>query len=408
MVELREHQKLALDQLRTGAILQGGVGSGKSITALAYYYKYELGGSINPISKPKHTKTLCIITTAKKRDGLEWDAELARFSLSTNEEVSIGGNKVIIDSWNNIGKYADLENAFFIFDEQRLVGYGAWSHSFIKITKKNKWVLLTATPGDTWIDYLSVFIANGFYKNKTEFIIRHVTYTRFAKYPKIDHYRNTEELIAHRDSIVVPMSYEHPIHIHKEDLLSSYDEKQMEVITKKRWNIFENKPIKNAGELAFTQRKLVNSDSSRLELVKDIYKKHQKLIVFYNFNYELYALREFLEANRISYREWNGHHHNQLPETNKWIYLVQYTAGAEGWNCIATNAMLFYSQNYSYKILVQAQGRINRLNTPFEDLYYYYIKSNSFIDQMISKALNNKKNFNEREYELLEIFGSIA
>jgi hypothetical protein len=401
MVELREHQRRVLDQLRTGAILQGGVGSGKSITALAYYYLYELGGTINPLSEPKNNVTLCIITTASKRDRLEWDSECARFALSTNQEVSIGGVKVIVDSWNNISKYVDLENAFFIFDEQRLVGYGAWSKAFLKITKKNHWILLTATPGDTWVDYISVFIANGFYKNKTEFIIKHVVYSRFAKYPKIDHYINTEQLIAHRDSIVVPMSYEHPVHIHKENLLSEYDKDLMEVVTKKRWNVYKNEPIKNAAELCYVQRKIVNSHPSRTELLYAAYKKHQKLIVFYNFNYELYLLRDFLESKRIRFAEWNGHHHNQIPPSNSWVYLVQYVAGAEGWNCTATNAMLFYSQNYSYKIKVQAEGRINRLNTPFEDLYYYYIKSEAFIDRSIAKALDNKRNFNEREYEAL-------
>jgi len=400
MVELREHQALVLDQLRTGVILQGGVGSGKSITALAYYYIYELGGTIKPQSLPKNTKSLYIITTAQKRDKLEWDAECARFSLSTNTDVSIGNVKVVIDSWNNIGKYTDVEDAFFIFDEQRLVGSGAWVKAFLKITKQNRWILLTATPGDVWIDYAPVFIANGFYKNRTEFIVKHVVYSRYSKYPKIHHYVNTGELIKHRDAVVVQMTYQHEIHIHKEVLTASYDEKLMERVIKKRWNIFTSKPIRNPGELCSVQRALVNSDPSRLDLLKDVHAKHPKLIVFYNFNYELYSLRAFLEKEQIRYAEWNGHKHNPVPEDDNWVYLVQYTAGAEGWNCVTSNAILFYSQNYSYKTKIQAEGRINRLNTPYTDLYYYYILSKAAIDLSIGKALTNKRNFNEKEYEL--------
>jgi hypothetical protein len=399
MVELREHQKRVLDQLRTGVILQGGVGSGKSLTALAYYYIYMIGGSINPPRAPIGNMTLCIITTAQKRDKLEWDGECAKFSLSRNQDVSINGIKVIIDSWNNIGKYTDLENVFFIFDEQRLVGSGAWVKSFLKITKKNKWILLTATPGDTWIDYAPVFIANGFYKNRTQFIIQHVVYSRFTKYPKINHYINTDELIKHRDSIVVQMSYHHKLRIHKKDLIADYDKTVMEKVTKLRWNPFTDKPIRNAGELCYTQRRVVNSDPSRLELLREVHSEHPKLIVFYNFNYELYMLRDFLDSNGVTYSEWNGHHHNALPKTDRWVYLAQYTAAAEGWNCIETNAIFFYSQNYSYKIKVQSEGRINRLNTPFSDLYYYYVKSDAQIDKSIAKALENKRNFNEKEYE---------
>jgi hypothetical protein len=399
MVELREHQGRVLDQLKTGAILQGGVGSGKSITGLAYYYIYELGGTVNPLTKPICDTPLYIITTASKRDKLEWDEECLRFILSRKEKFSIGGIKVVIDSWNNIQNYVGVEGAFFIFDEQRLVGSGAWSKAFLKIAKKNKWIVLTATPGDTWIDYVPIFIANGFYKNRTEFIVKHVVYSRFSKYPKIDHYVDVPELIKHRDEIVIPMSYSHEIVIHDKVLKAPHDEKAMEIISKKRWNVFTDKPIKNAGELCYVQRQLVNSDPSRLELLLSVHKKHPKLIVFYNFNYELYLMRECLEKHNIRYAEWNGHKHEPVPLSDDWVYLVQYTAGAEGWNCITTNAMLFYSENYSYKVRVQAKGRIDRLTTPFDELFYFFVRSESVIDRSIGYALELKRNFNEREYE---------
>lgn len=399
MVELREHQAEVLNQLRSGVILQGGVGSGKSITALAYYYTYILNGSIKPLTKPKKKVTLCIITTAQKRDKLEWDNELQRFSLSKHKEASISGIKVIIDSWNNIGKYTTLENAFFIFDEQRLIGSGAWAKAFLKITKKNQWILLTATPGDTWMDYVPVFIANGYFKNRTEFIIKHVVYSRYSKYPKIERYINCEQLIRYRDEIVVPMAYHHKIKINRTVIQTDYNKKLWDKVTKKRWNVYKERPIRQAGELAHAQRRVVNSDPSRLIVTKELYQTHNKMIVFYNFDYELFALRTMCEDNKIPYSEWNGHRHDPLPTGEQWLYLVQYTAGAEGWNCITTNAMLLFSQNYSYKIKVQAEGRINRMNTPFEELYYYEFRSETPIDKSIALALDNKRSFNEREYE---------
>jgi len=399
MVELRKHQEPVLDQLRTGVILQGGVGSGKSITGLAYYYTRELCGELNPLTKPKNNVSLYIITTAKKRDALDWDRECSRFALSKNSEASINGIKVVIDSWNNIGKYVDVENAFFIFDEQRLVGSGSWVKSFIKISKKNHWIVLTATPGDTWIDYAPIFIANGLYKNKTEFTIKHVVFSPYSKYPKISHYVDVETLIKHRAAVVIQMSYRHDIKIHKTSLKAKYDEAAMLQIIKKRWNPFTNKPIRNPGEFTAVQRKLVNSDPSRLALLKETFHKHPKLIVFYNFNYELFMIRDFFIKEEIPWSEWNGHRHEDILTGESWIYLVQYTAGAEGWECIQTNTIFFYSQNYSYKIKVQSEGRVDRLNTPFKDLYYYYAKSDSIIDKAIGGALALKRNFNEQEYE---------
>jgi len=167
-------QREALERLKSGNILCGDVGSGKSRTALAYYFEKECGGSFEPLYSPmQNPKNLYIITTAKKRDSLEWDDELIPFHLSRNKDLC--DVDIVIDSWNNIKKYADVKNSFFIFDEQRLVGSGAWVTTFYKITGSgrysnnqtgNHWILLSATPGDTWSDYIPVFVANKFYKNK--------------------------------------------------------------------------------------------------------------------------------------------------------------------------------------------------------------------------------------------------
>ena len=131
-----------------------------------------------------------------------------------------------------------------------------------------------------------------------------------------------------------------------------------------------------------------------LEIVED----HPKAIIFYNFDYELEILRNLYYGEDVEIAEWNGHKHQPIPRGDKWIYLVQYTAGAEGWNCITTDTIIFYSQNYSYKVLKQASGRIDRLNTPYTDLYYYHLVSKSGIDLAISRALKNKKQFNETRF----------
>lgn len=398
-INLFDHQKDALTKMKNGCILNGGVGSGKSRTALAYYY-INNGGVIdseNYIFMNDDLKDLYVITTAKKRDNFEWEGEMAPFLLSPHDNEPYK-NKVVIDSWNNIQKYSDVKNAFFIFDEQRLVGSGAWVKAFYKIAKKNEWILLSATPGDSWQDYIPVFIANGFYKNKTEFNSEHVIYDRYSKYPKVDRYLNTRRLERLRNSILVDMDFERHTIPHHDDVFVSYSIEKYRDIQRNRWNIWEDKPIKNATEFCYSLRKVVNSDESRLVAVLELFEKHPKAIIFYNFDYELELLKGLYYGENVEIAEWNGHKHQEIPTGEKWVYLVQYNAGAEGWNCIKTDTIIFYSQNYSYKMLEQASGRIDRLNTPYTDLYYYHLKSRSGIDLAISRALKNKKNFNKSRF----------
>lgn len=382
-MKLRPHQQKALEKLHNGCILKGGVGTGKSRVAMAYYMKEEA------------PKDIYVITTAKKRDTLDWVGEAAKFGVGTVEGATVAG-VLTVDSWNNITNYVDVVGAFFIFDEQRLVGRGAWVKSFIKIAKNNRWILLSATPGDTWLDYIPVFVANGFYKNRTEFLRRHVVYNNFSKFPKVDHYVETGRLIVLRRKVLVEMPYERHTVRHVETLTVDYDRELFERVTKDRWHVYEQRPLKDVGELFLVMRKVVNSSPSRMETLQSLIQKHPRLIVFYNFDYELESLR--LLASSITTREWNGHKHQELPDEDRWVYLVQYTAGAEGWNCTTTNAVVFYSLNYSYKVNEQAKGRIDRLDTPYLDLYYYIFKSNSPIDTAIMRSLAAKKNFNEKDY----------
>ena len=399
MIELRDYQLDAVNRLQNGNILCGGVGSGKSRTALAYYYK-EQGGIIGSKDyiKMKQPKDLYIITTARKRDTLEWEGEFGPFLITTNPEVAIYDHKVVIDSWNNIQKYIDVEDAFFIFDEQRVVGSGAWVKAFLKITKVNDWILLSATPGDTWQDYIPVFLANGFYKNKTEFIREHVIYARYSKYPKVDRYINTGRLIRLRNNILINMDFERPTTSHHEDVYCRYDTTAYKDVGKLRWDPYKDKPIPDAAGLCYVWRRIVNSDVSRQVALLELFERHPRMIIFYNFDYELEILKGLYYGEDVEVAEWNGHKHQPIPEGKRWIYLVQYNAGAEGWNCIKTDTIVFYSQNYSYKIMQQSAGRIDRLNTPFRDLYYYHLKTRSGIDLAISRALKEKKNFNENRY----------
>lgn len=404
MISLLDHQKKAVDELRSGSILCGGVGTGKSITALAYYYSKICNGEIDPIGPMKKPTDLYIITTARKRDTLEWDAECIKIGLSRDSETNQSGVKVVIDSWNNIAKYVEVKDAFFIFDEQRLVGNGAWVKSFLKISRTNQWILLTATPGDTWVDYIPVFLANGFYKNRTEFYKRHVVFDRFAKYPKIKYYINVNRLIGLKDRITVRMDYEKPAEPVRLDILMSYDTAKYSETVKTRWNFEKDKPIESPTELCGLLRKICNSGPERLDELLKIFKRHKKVIVFYNFDYELEILRNFAGKEALIFAEWNGHKHEPIPKSDTWLYFVQYTSGSEGWNCIETDCIVFFSLSYSYRVMTQAAGRIDRLNTPFDHLYYYYFKTASPIDKAIDRAIKCKKEFNERNFvETLDI-----
>ena len=398
LIKLYEHQKKAVEELKNGSILVGDVGSGKSRTALAYYiYKVcRFEESFMDFIEPRD---LYIITTAKKRDSKEWLDECSHCMLYENLEAKLPNVKITIDSWNNIKKYQGVHGAFFIFDEQRVVGSGAWVKAFLNIARKNKWILLSATPGDQWSDYIPVFVANGFYRNKTDFRNQHIVYNPYiTKYPKIDKYINTNILNRHRRQILVRMKDRretNPIDIR---CAVEYDKQKYQRVWRDRWNIYDDCPIEETGKLFYLMRKVVNSDPSRLEKLKKLLEKHPKAIIFYNYTYELELMRSALESWDIPYSEWNGQKHEEIITGEQWVYLVQYTAGAEGWNCITTDTIIFYSQTYSYRSREQAKGRIDRMNTPFTDLYYYHFISYAPIDLAILKSLKSKKNFNEQNF----------
>lgn len=398
-IELYDYQIDAVKQMKNGCILCGGVGSGKSRTSLAYYHIL-FGGQYSPFEKMTNPKDLYIITTAKKRDSLEWLDDMLIFGISDDSECSLYGNdlKVVIDSWNNIGKYVDVRNSFFIFDEQRLVGKGAWVKSFLKIAKANEWILLSATPGDTWMDYVPVFIANGFYRNRTEFNMKHVKWNPYSKFPQVDRYFDTGRLIRLRNKILVKMEFERHTISHHNDIYCDYNQIIYKDVMRNRYDPITHEPFQNASGLCQALRKIVNSDETRITKVMEIVDSCQKAIIFYNYDYELDILKSCDYGEGFEIAEWNGHKHQEVPSGDKWVYLVQYNAGNEGWNCVRTDTIIFYSNNYSYKVMVQAAGRIDRLNTPFTDLHYYHLKSRAGIDLAIDKALRQKKNFNEGKF----------
>ena len=395
---LRDYQFEAIKKMKNGCILCGGVGSGKSRTAIGYFIKTQGGDLIGEIPMKSKPKDLYIITTARKRDRGEWELDLAPFFLSSDDSQNIYENDVIIDSWNNISKYKDISGAFFIFDEQRVVGNGAWVKSFLKIARNNEWILLSATPGDNWMDYVPVFIANGFFRNRTEFENEHCKFSRYCTYKKVDSYVNVRRLVRLRNLILVDMDYKKNTVAHVENVFVDYDVKLYKDTMKNRWNYFKNKPIENVSELCYELRRISNSHQSRLDKVIDISNQKGKVIIFYNYDYELELLKNLFSKTEFEVAEWNGHKHQEIPNKSKWVYLVQYTAGAEGWNCVKTDTIIFYSQNYSYKIMAQAMGRIDRLNTPFIDLYFYVISSHSNIDMAIKSAIRKKKKFNESKF----------
>lgn len=372
--KLYSHQEEALRLLHSGQVLVGGVGSGKSRVGASW-----------ALSKAD-AKKIVVITTARKRDSFEWEGEFAALGVNCDD--------VTIESWNNVSKFADYSDHVFIFDEQRVVGSGAWVKSFLKISKHNLWILLSATPGDTWLDYVPLFIANGFYKNRTEFSEQHIVWDRFSKYPKVKKYIGVGLLEARRRKIIVPMPAERHTRRNRKDIWVSFDRDQYNTIVKKRVDPWTKEPIRNAAGVCYALRRCVNSSDNRLDRLRHIIKKRHKVIVFYNFNYERDELLTLRDEFTVA--EWNGHAHEPIPGGDSWVYLVQYTAGAEGWNCIETDTVVFYSLNYSYKIIEQAEGRIDRINTPYTNLWYYYFKSESGIDSAIDKAIREKANFNER------------
>lgn len=383
-MDLYKHQEDALERMHNGCILWGGVGSGKSRVAIAYYEKNE------------SPKDIYVITTAKKRDSLDWEAEAIHIGLGTTRAGTVHG-VLTVDSWNNLAKYVEIEGAFFVFDEQRLVGSGTWVRNFLRISKRNRWVLLSATPGDTWSDYIPVFVARGYYRNRTEFLREHAVFSRYSRYPRLERWIDVRKLEKIRDAILVEMPYVKHTTRETKTIYVEHDKDLMKRVVKDRWHVYENRPLMDAGEMYYVMRKVVNSDPRRLDTVRDLLEATSKVIVFYNFDYELEALRTIETSNNVTVAEWNGHKHEPIPDSDRWVYLVQYAAGAEGWNCVETDTVIFYSLTYSYKLFHQAHGRIDRLNTTFRTLNYCILMSDSQIDRAIMGALSKKKSFNEKK-----------
>lgn len=374
-ISMYECQLEAIDKLQSGMILWGNVGSGKSRTSLYFY------------CKNYSNKKLLIITTAQKRNNGEW-----------RKECKVFGLKPIIDSWNNIKKYSEYKNYFIIFDEDHLTGYGAWSKTFIKMAKCNDWIVLTGTPGDNYSEFMTVFIAKGWYKNKRDFEENHVIYSRYSKYPKVDRYINKGLLEKHRRDILVKMFVEKHPRVHKEIVITQYDISKYKKAYKEKRDE-NNKPFKNATAFCLYLRKICNEDESKIVKVRELLLKHNKVIIFYNYIYEKEILLKLLKTMKtFNVGEYNGQHHDDIPIGERWAYLCQYTAASEGWNCLLCDTMIFFSMSYSYKAMEQAAGRINRVNTPYKDLYYYYLRTTSSIDLSINRALLTKKNFNESTF----------
>ncbi|QYW00723.1 DNA helicase [Gordonia phage Roney] len=400
VVQLYPHQSKAVEELSDGKVLVGGVGTGKTITSLVYFYTKVMGGELNKPETITNPMDLYIFTTARKRDELDWQRDAAKLAMTRDREASIHGIQVTVDSYNNIAKYKDVKDAFVILDEQRMVGTGAWVKAFIKISKSNRWIMLSATPGDKWEDYIPLFIANGFVKNITEFRRNHIVYSSYTKYPKVERYLEVGRLIRWRNQLLVEMPYQRHTKRHINTVVCKHDVEIMKQVMEKRWHPYEKRPLRDMGEMFALMRRVAYIHPSRKKAVVDLVKtKHPRLIIFYNFDYELEILRtlsEELPGWQIA--EWNGHKHEDVPTGEKWIYLVQYVAGAEAWNCVTTDAVAFYSQTYSYRNFAQAQGRIDRLNTPYVDLQYYVLVSTAMIDKAVTKALNHKQNFNESDF----------
>lgn len=403
-VTYRPEQIQAVRQLQNGSILAGGVGSGKTLTSLAWYLtsvcnaaSFKKGGSLAK-KKVKGSPTLYVITTAKKRDSLEWEEEAARLGLSTDPACSFTGSSIVVDSWNNIGKYSDREHAVFFFDEQRASGSGRWVKEFLKITRKNTWLLLSATPGDVWMDYLPVFMAHGFFRTRTEFMEDHVIFDRFAKYPKVKRYIGEAKLQRLRRSILVEMPVERHTTRERETVYCDYDRDLYKWVVKNRMDPWTEEPLRDAGGVCRILRKVVSDNDWRSEQAKRILSSNERVIVFYNYNYELDRILAVAESLGLPTAQWNGHRHDAIPAEPRWVYICQYTSAAEGWNCTSTDTVLFWSLNYSWRVTEQCEGRIDRLNTPYSRLKYYFLESHSSIDEAVRRSLSSKKVFNERAF----------
>ena len=184
----------------------------------------------------------------------------------------------------------------------------------------------------------------------------------------------------------------------RKTIYCDYDHDLYKWVVKNRMDPWTNEPLRDAGGVCRILRKVVSDNDWRSDETLRLLASHERVIVFYNYDYELERILAVADRDGRPSAQWNGHRHDPVPRGERWIYICQYTSAAEGWNCTDTDTVLFWSLNYSWRVMEQCEGRIDRLNTPYSRLRYYFLESKSSIDEAIRRSLSLKKVFNERAF----------
>lgn len=292
--------------------------------------------------------------------------------------------------------------------------------NLIKLTKSSYITTtlgLSATPfSNSYIDVAPYLILAGFYKNKSQFLKRHIKH--FDKYFApitgpgtgivAKSYFKDPDLITKRfESIKVSIdtSQYYPkverfhikSHLNK-DTATQYRQIKLDY----KHHINYEYPIQARTE---QQRLISNHDYEKdLQLLKILqWRKNIKqapVLIFYQYSSSLANLLQVLTQSYPLYKIKiiNGNHRlnfEQAPSNPDTIILIQYQAGGEGLDWQWSNLSIFYEAPVQYEKLVQARGRNVRDKSIMKRVYHYELESANTIDSERWNIMKHHKDFTD-------------
>lgn len=397
MADLYDFQKDAVAHLLTGRhFIISGVGSGKTAMALTW--------AAEQCRQTGKHKVLVVTTASKVRTG---DFEKEDKIWTDDSEK----REMAVISWHKLKAWVEqnwkgLDEWVVIFDEaQRSKGYSTgMGKAFLKITKQNPdWAGFTGTPGDTWADYISYFVATNQTRNKTAYLHEFANVQTYKGYPEIVGWRNEDRLKA----MWAHISYAPDTSIVAQQL----PKEQYRTITlpkpraysktlKTRLNE-QGEFLDTAGAMVAELRRLCFTKDKQQWVADFVEGVESGVVMFYNYIATGDKLAEICEkALGKSGRVWriDGKHH-EIPTAEtigaKDVVLCQWQSGSEALNFQFLHYWVGVELCYSNSMLQQAMGRIRRIGQE-HPMSFYRLLTDGTIEQDIAEALKNKKEFSEK------------
>ena len=150
------------------------------------------------------------------------------------------------------------------------------------------------------------------------------------------------------------------------------------------------------------QRMLCGSyNQDKLDALKDLIDSTEdRLIIFYNFNDELEAIKLLCDDRPISVVNGSKKDLQAYNECSNSITLVQYQSGSMGLNLQLANKIIYFTPTLSSELFEQSKKRIHRIGQE-QPCFYYLLKCG--IENRIYDVLSMRKDYTDALFEKEEL-----